>query len=61
MSLKTKLMFLNTKILPSMVGESFLVYQGQRFITIAVNEKMVDFFFGEFVKTRKLHVYNKKK
>jgi len=61
MSSKIKLMFLNTKILSSMVGESFLVYQGQRFITIAVNKKMVGFFFGEFVKTRKLHVYNKKK
>ena len=61
MSSKIKLMFLNTKILSSMVGESFLVYQGQRFITIVVNKKMVGFFFGEFVKTRKLHVYNKKK
>mgnify|MGYP001394417712 CR=1 FL=1 len=61
MSSKIELMFLNTKILSSMVGESFLVYQGQRFITISVNKKMVGFFFGEFVKTRKLHVYNKKK
>jgi len=60
MSSNTKLISLNTKILPSMVGESFLVYQGQFFITITVNEKMVGFFFGEFVKTRKLHVYNKK-
>ena len=60
MSSKIELMFLNTKILSSMVGESFLVYQGQFFIAITVNEKMVGFFFGEFVKTRKLHVYNKK-
>lgn len=43
-----------------MAGHSFLVYQGRRFIRIVVNLKMVGFFFGEFIKTRKLHVYNKK-
>tara|TARA_B100000787_G_scaffold88688_1_gene65518 strand:+ start:1823 stop:2008 length:186 start_codon:yes stop_codon:yes gene_type:complete len=61
MPVKTKIMYLKTKISLSMVGESFLIYQGQRFITVTVNKKMVGFFFGEFIKTRKLHIYNKKK
>jgi len=61
MPIKTKIMYLKTKISLSMVGESFLIYQGQRFITVTVNKKMVGFFFGEFIKTRKLHIYNKKK
>ena len=61
MPVKTKIMYLKTKISFSMIGESFLIYQGQRFITVTVNKKMVGFFFGEFIKTRKLHIYNKKK
>jgi len=44
-----------------MVGFSFKVYQGQRFISVIVNNNMVGFRFGEFIKTRKLHVYKKKK
>ena len=45
MPVKTKIMYLKTKISLSMVGESFLIYQGQRFITVTVNKKMVGFFF----------------
>jgi ribosomal protein S19 len=60
---KNKLYYkkLNCKINKDMVGFYFKVYIGNRFIRIQVNEKMVGFRFGEFVKTRKFHVFNKKK
>jgi ribosomal protein S19 len=48
-------------ILSSMVGESFKVYQGKRFIVINVSELMVGKVFGEFVRSRKRHIYKKKK
>jgi ribosomal protein S19 len=52
---------LNCKINQDMVGSYFKVYVGNRFIRVKVNETMVGFRFGEFVKTRKFHVFNKKK
>jgi ribosomal protein S19 len=61
MNLKIKLMHSKTKISLSMVGKSFLVYQGQHFVEVIVIKKMIGFCFGEFTRTRKLHVYNKKK
>lgn len=51
---------LNTKILESMVGLAFKVYIGNKFILVKVNEAMVGHYFGEFVKTRKFHVFKKK-
>jgi ribosomal protein S19 len=50
-----------SKIVISMVGESFKVYQGKRFIVVHVSEKMVGKYFGEFIRSRKRHVYKKKK
>jgi ribosomal protein S19 len=51
----------NSKVLESMVGESFKIYQGKRFITVYVSSDMVGKFFGEFVRSRKRHIYKKKK
>lgn len=51
----------SSKILLNMVGHSFKVYQGKRFIVVYVSELMVDKYFGEFVRSRKRHIYKKKK
>ena len=51
----------SSRILVSMVGKSFKVYQGKRFININVSELMVGKVFGEFIRSRKRHIYNKKK
>lgn len=51
----------SSKILLEMVGESFKVYQGKRFIIINVSEMMVGKYFGEFIRSRKRHIYKKKK
>ena len=51
----------SSRILLNMVGKYFQVYQGKRFINIYVSELMVGKFFGEFVRSRKRHIYNKKK
>lgn len=42
----------NCQILPIMVGYTFLVHQGNRFIKIMVTEEMVGHKFGEFSPTR---------
>ena len=39
-------------ILPQFVGQTFGVYNGQKFIPVAVNEQMVGHKFGEFSPTR---------
>ena len=52
---------LSTKITDSMVGFAFKVYIGNKFILVKVNQSMVGHFFGEFVKTRKFHIFKKNK
>ena len=42
-------------ILPSFVGLTFSVYNGQKFIPVSVNEDMVGHKLGEFAPTRKFH------
>ena len=39
-------------ILPQFVGLTFNVYNGQKFIPVAVNEEMVGHKLGEFAPTR---------
>ena len=39
-------------ILPQFVGLTFNVYNGQKFIPVAVSEEMVGHKFGEFAPTR---------
>ena len=39
-------------ILPQFVGLTFTVYNGQKFIPVAVNEDMVGHKLGEFAPTR---------
>jgi len=49
-------------ILPDFVGLTFSVYNGQKFIPVAVNEDMVGHKLGEFAPTRSFpgHAADKK-
>jgi small subunit ribosomal protein S19 len=51
----------NLTILPEYINHFINVYNGKTFVNIKINEKMVGFKFGEFVNTRKKHIYKKKK
>ena len=42
-------------ILPNFVGRTFAVYNGKKFIPVAVNEDMIGHKFGEFAPTRTYH------
>lgn len=51
----------NLTILPEYNNYSISVYNGKIFINLVINEKMIGFKFGEFINTRKKHIYKKKK
>lgn len=51
----------NLTILPEYVEHFVNVYNGKNFISLKINDKMVGFKFGEFIYTRKKHIYKKKK
>ncbi len=40
-------------VLPSMVGATVEVYNGQGFTPVELEEEMIGHYFGEFAKTRK--------
>lgn len=42
-------------ILPQFVGINFAVYNGKKFVAVAVTEGMVGHKFGEFAPTRTFH------
>ena len=49
-------------VLPQFVGLTFSVYNGQKFVPVAVNEEMVGHKLGEFAPTRSFpgHAADKK-
>ena len=51
----------NLTILPEYIDHFINIYNGKNFINMKINEKMVGFKFGEFINTRKKHIYKKKK
>lgn len=51
----------NLTILPEYINHFINVYNGKSFINIKINEKMIGYKFGEFINTRKKHIYKKKK
>nr|YP_009645888.1 ribosomal protein S19 [Pseudoperonospora humuli]QBX98970.1 ribosomal protein S19 [Pseudoperonospora humuli] len=51
----------NLTILPEYNNHSVSVYNGKIFINLLINNKMIGFKFGEFINTRKKHIYKKKK
>ena len=51
----------NLIILPEYNNNSVSIYNGKIFINLVINTKMIGFKFGEFINTRKKHIYKKKK
>ena len=51
----------NLTILPEYNQRIVNVYNGKIFINLEINDKMVGFKFGEFISTRKKHIYKKNK
>ena len=51
----------NLTILPEYSNNSVSIYNGKNFIKLLINDKMIGFKFGEFINTRKKHIYKKKK
>ena len=51
----------NLTILPEYSNNSVRIYNGKNFIKLLINDKMIGFKFGEFINTRKKHIYKKKK
>ena len=50
----------NLTILPEYINSIVNIYNGKKFIKLKINEKMIGFKFGEFINTRKKHIYKKK-
>ena len=50
----------NLIILPEYNNHLVSVYNGKIFINLKINDKMIGFKFGEFINTRKKHIYKKK-
>lgn len=51
----------NFIILPEYIHLLFRVYNGINFIPLRIKPAMIGFKFGEFIFTRKNHIYKKKK
>lgn len=51
----------NLTILPEYINRFVNVYNGKNFINLKINQKMIGYKFGEFIYTRKKHIYKKKK
>lgn len=58
---KIKIYNKNLIILPEYVDHFIKIYNGKTFINLKINNKMIGYKFGEFIYTRKKHVYKKKK
>ena len=50
----------NLTILPEYNNHFVNIYNGKTFINIKIKEQMIGFKFGEFIYTRKKHIYKKK-
>ena len=51
----------NLTILPEYNTYTVSIYNGKNFINLIITDKMVGFKFGDFINTRKKHIYKKKK
>lgn len=58
---RLKTHYKNITILPEYVNNFVQVYNGKTFINLKINSKMIGFKLGEFINTRKKHIYKKKK
>ncbi len=51
----------NSFIIPKFIGYIFKVYKGNSFVDVLVTKEMLGHKFGEFVETRKLFTFKKKR
>lgn len=51
----------NYNILPEYENYIFYIYNGKTFLKLKIIKKMIGHKFGEFINTRKRHIYKKKK
>lgn len=51
----------NLTILPEYLDSFVSIYNGKIFVNLKINQKMIGYKFGEFIYTRKKHIYKKKK
>lgn len=51
----------SSKVLPIFLNKSFEVHDGCTWHSITINTNMIGHKFGEFVNTRKKHIFKKKK
>ena len=57
----TKIYNKNLIILPEYINLSFSIYNGTKFIFLKIQKKMIGYKFGEFIYTKKKHIFKKKK
>lgn len=50
----------NTEILPKLVGQTFRIHNGKKYMEIIVTTEMIGHKFGEFFSTRKKFFFKKK-
>ena len=51
----------STKIVPKLLNKTFEIHNGNSWHQVLVNNDMIGCKFGEFVNTRKKHIFKKKK
>ena len=51
----------NFTIIPEYINTIINIYNGKNYKALKITEKMIGFKFGEFILTRKKHIYKKKK
>jgi small subunit ribosomal protein S19 len=51
----------NLTIMPQYIDYIYNIYNGKTFINIKVTKDMIGYKFGEFINTKKRHIYKKKK
>lgn len=57
----TKIYNKNLIILPEYINYSFYIYNGIKFIFLKIQTNMIGYKFGEFIYTKKKHIFKKKK
>ena len=57
----TKIHNKNLIILPEYINKIIGIYNGKFFINLKITKKMIGYKFGEFIYTKKKHIYKKKK
>lgn len=51
----------NFEIIPKLIGKTFKIYNGKKYIELTVTEEMINHKFGEFAFTRGRFSFKKKK